>query len=277
MSKIFKRYQILPTIIALSLFVIFLGVDSTFAQTGESIVKCGQGSTSASACKISDIGTVVKGAVALVVSIGIPLLFIFVSARFIMAWFARAQGNANAYKEAIQKAGQAVFGLIIVVLVVGGGLYTILSVFGVKPELLIILKMFTLGDMFQHTYAQSQTFINPIQSNTLYDFILSAARLVMKFFIYPALIVIWVWTGFSFVLAQGAPEALAKAKKWLIGAVITTLIIMVLQGFLLALQNSVNKILGGTATATAGQSCKMPDGSYGQMGTDGACRVGGAR
>lgn len=244
MLRFFKKYHILAAVTALSLVTIFLGSSQdVIAQSGASIVKCGEGPTSSSACNAGDLGAIVKGVLGFVISIGLPLLFIFVAYRFVMAWFSLQQGNANAYKDAIQKAGNAIFGFVIVVIIIGGGLYTVFSVFGVNQDILKILKMFSGGGIVPHAYAQGQFLPNFVKANSLYDFILDALRLVMRFFIYPALIVIWVWTGFSFVLAQGAPDALAKAKKWLIWAVVTTLVIMVLQGFLLALRNSVNKII----------------------------------
>lgn len=257
MQSIFKKLNILSIGTTLFLVVLFFGgVEGALAQTGGSIVKCGQGLTTSTACTIggtNGLGSIIKGVLTLVISIGLPLLFIFVAYRFVMAWFSLQQGNANAYKDALQKAGNAIVGFLIVVVLIGGGLYTILSFFGVKPEFLKVLDLFS-GGVFQHAHAQSTQFINPTKYGNLYDFILGALRLVMRFFIYPALIVIWVWTGFSFVLAQGAPEALSKAKKWLMMAFITTLVIVVLQGFLIALRNSVTNIIGTPATATDGSN-----------------------
>jgi hypothetical protein len=235
-----------------------------YAQTGDSIVKCGD----VSPCELGGVSGVVKGVLSLLLTIGLPLLFIFVAYRFVAAWFSLQQGNANAYKEAISKAGNAIVGFILITILIGGGLYTILSFFGVKPEYLKILQLFS-GGIVDHAYAQTQL-PNPIGVNNLYDFILSALRLVMRFFIYPALIVIWVWTGFSFVLAQGNPDALNKAKKWLLWAFITTLIIVVLQGFLLALRTTALKIIA----PSPGQACTTAAGTTGQMGTDGVCYAG---
>lgn len=96
-------------------------------SAGSSIVTCGETATSPK-CTIGGIGAIVKGVLTLVLSIGLPLLFIFVAYRFVMAWFSLQQGNANAYKDALQKAGNAIFGFLIVVVLIGGGLYTILSV-----------------------------------------------------------------------------------------------------------------------------------------------------
>jgi hypothetical protein len=239
-----------------------------YAQTTDSIVKCGD----LAPCEIggnAGIGSIVKGALGIVITIGFPLLVIFIAYRFVTAWFSLQQGNANAYKDAIKKAGDAIVGFILIVVLMGGGLYTVLTFFGVKPEFLQILKLFS-GGLIEHTYAQAvQTLPPPTTQTNLYDFILSALRLVMRFFIYPALVVIWVWTGFSFVLAQGAPEALTKAKKWLMWAFITTFVIVVLQGFLLALRTTALKII-----SSPGQACTTSSGGNGQIGTNGVCYGG---
>lgn len=269
MKRIFKKYSTVATITTLFLVSFFLvSLQGVHAQaTGDSIVKCGQTADVSQACKVPEIGQIVKDVLKLVIAIGVPLLFIFVAYRFVTAWFSLQQGNANAYKDAIQKAGQAIFGLLIVVFLIGGGLYAVLTMFGVKPEFLKILNLFSFGGFFPHAYAQTQ--LPPPIDGTIYDFILNVLRTAMKFFIYPALIVIWVWTGFSFVAAQGAPEALMKAKKWLLWAFITTIVIVVLQAFLLALQASVNKIL-----SKPGQACTTSTGANGQLGTDGVCYAG---
>ena len=263
----FFRTRLIVICATLIFFVSFFfgGIDIAVAQTGESIVKCGQTATSPK-CEIggeNGFGSMVKGVLALVISIGLPLLFIFVAYRFVMAWFALQQGNAGAYKEALQKAWQAIFGFLIVVILIGGGLYTILAFFGADPRVLKILQLFSITDFlpFQHAVAQERLLPNYGPGATLYEFILNALRLIMRFFIYPSLIVIWVWTGFSFVMAQGAPDALTKAKKWLLWAFITTLIIIVLQGFLLALRNSVNKVLGKTSMVET--VCYLPGEDYG--------------
>ena len=68
---------------------------------------------------------------------------------------------------------------------------------------------------------------------------------------YPAMITVWVWSGFMYVAAQGAPEKLAKAHKLLLMAFVTTLITFTTHGFLLSLKASVDKILPApTATVS---------------------------
>jgi hypothetical protein len=252
MKKLYNKRQISTLLSFLFFFSVLFGNSyEVYAQTGDSIVKCGLGATTSTACQIGGdkgIGSIVKGTLGLVIAIGLPLLFIFVAYRFVTAWFSLQQGNANAYKDALSKAGNAIVGFLLIVVLMGGGLYAVLSFFGVDPKFLQILKMFSVSDLFPHAYAYEQPgFLpRPTQATNLYDFILSALSLVMKFFIYPALVVIWVWTGFSFVLAQGAPEALTKAKKWLMWAFITTLVIVVLQGFLLALRATALKVISSS-------------------------------
>jgi hypothetical protein len=280
MQAYLKKSHVIQVLFVLFFSVLVLSATThVFAQGTDSIVKCGNGPEASSACKLNkeEFGGAVKGFLSLIITIGLPVLFILMAYRFVMAWFLLVQGNTNAYKDAIQKATSAVYGFMIVVVLIGGGLYAVLIFLGVDPKILEILKFFTFSDLFQHAYAYDQPGFLPrfVKADSLYNFILDALRLVMKFFIYPSLIVIWVWTGFSFVLAQGAPEALAKAKKWLMWAFITTLAIMVLQGFLIALQNSVNKILG--TQPTIGQACKTQDGRNGQIGSDNTCYAGGTR
>jgi len=145
----------------------------------------------------------------------------------------------------------------------------------------------------QPVAAQAATQLtNPLGFTSLYDFILGALSLVMKFFIYPALVGIWVWSGFSFVLAQGAPDKLNKAKNLLLWAFVSTLIVFMTNMFLLALKGSVEKIVPASTTTTTvspagtldgrvapadgtyGAACTMPDGSTGTLGTDLICQGG---
>ena len=209
-------------------------------------------------CSVADIAKVLKGVLTIVISLGFPLLIVFIAYRFIMAYFAAIQGNTNAYKEAIKKSANAMLGFLFIVALFGGLMFVLLKYVGVKDGPLQLLKLFT--DAFiPHAYAEAASTTttgtgylpNFLSSNDLYSLLLSIARLVMRFFIYPALIVMWVWTGFAFVLAQGNPDALTKARKWLMAAFISTLVIFMLQGFLVAAQGTVKKILPGFQEVTA--------------------------
>lgn len=91
--------------------------------------------------------------------------------------------------------------------------------------------------------SQGKMLPNPLGFNSLYDFILGVLNMVMKFFLYPALIGIWVWAGFLYIDAQGAPEKLLKAHKLLFWAVMSTLVVFMVKGFLTAIKGSVDKLV----------------------------------
>lgn len=240
-----------------------LSTITVFAQ-GSIADACGQTTDPSKACTLADIKTITKGVFSLVISIGLPLLVVSIAYRFIKAWFALQQGNANAYKEAIKKTGDAIVGFMIIVALLGGIFIGLLRYLGVKDRYLTPFKNIFSSVQVESYHvpyqglhgmdvvrllvptASAQTAasdLNPVEVTSLYDFIVAVLRLIMRFFIYPALIVMWVWTGFSFVLAQGAPDALTKAKKWLWWAFISTFIIFMIQAFLSAVRGSVNKIL----------------------------------
>ena len=310
MKKFLKHYRLIPFLLALIVTVsLSYGVvhaQGTQAYSGDKV--CGQWDPSIknkdgtmgaikNPCTIKGVADITKNVLTGVISIGLVLLVVFITSRVVIAWFALRQGNASAYKDALQKAGNALLGFMLIVALFGGLLFAMLQYFGVKGEgndinPLQLLKLFS--DAFiPHAYAQGQTLPNPIRANSLYDLILDVVRLIMRFFIYPALISIWVWTGFAFVFAQGRPEALTKAKKWLMWAFATTLVIFFLQAFLVAVQGTVQKILpgGGVQQQTApdsypitssiadgdvGSVCTTSTGAFGTLGTDNKCYAGRA-
>lgn len=273
MKTFFKNTTILKIIITL----IFVAVPLTFvyAQTtgGTSISGdeiCG-GSVEAK-CTLGDLRVIVGKALAFLVTIGLPLLVIFIVYRFIMAWFALQQGNAMAYKDALKKSMNAAMGFFMIVALFGGLFYFALQYLGVNKGVLDILKNLLSDGLVTHAYAQATAATNaaiPVvaQCNSpfnltgvcsVYDFILAVLRLIVRFFVYPSLIVMWVWSGFSFVYAQGNPEGLNKAKKWLMWAFITTLVVFMLQSFLAAAQGTVSRILGGGKVGDGTQQTVTP-------------------
>ncbi len=341
-----KRHHFLTLLLA-SFFVLitFHGSDVSAAISGDEV--CG---SVGDKCGADDLKKIFQGIFSTIIAIGTPLLVVFVIYRFVMAWYALNQGNANAYKEATQKAGQAILGFLVIVALFGGLFLGMLRFFGVNEPMLKLLDDITevvvprayaapvpknacptkpqglpcltdsdktgfctgpsqcselnpasvlvpkgncggrygtgvscltdngeqgacytsycvkllpeLAPVAQPQTPQAPTetpppaqapantattLPNPVGVTSLYDFILSALALVMRFFIYPALIGMWVWSGFNYVLAQGAPEKLAKNHKLLMWAFISTLIVFVTQGFLTALRNSVQKVLPATS------------------------------
>lgn len=266
---------------------------TTFAYAQGSIADiCGQTAATATKCKAGDVGVIVKAFVyQLVVPLGIIFAILVLAVRILLAYKAAVSGDAGAYKKLKEEAGAVATGFLIIIVLVASGLYVLLKYGGVKEEFLTILKLFSMS-FIPHAYAVDGQYLpNPLGIDSLYDFLLSIARLVIMFFIYPGLIAMWVWTGFSFVAAQGAPEALTKAKKYLLWAFVSTLVVFLLQAFLIAAQGTVNKILTGTEqqTSQTSQTNGTSDGrgvpapgtpsaacgdQGGQIGNDGVCYPG---
>lgn len=300
-----RRYHVLPFLLALIVLTIPLTlVSAQTSVSGDEIC----GATTTTKCTLKDVGAVTKGMLYLVIGVGLPLLVVFISYRFLVAWFAEAQGKSGALKEAREKAFNAFIGFMAIVALFGGLFYAMLQVVGVDSSILNVLKNLVSYGLFTPAYAANDYLPNFLGANSLYDVILSIVRLIMRFFVYPGLIVMWVWTGFMFVFAQGNPEGLSKAKNLLGKALLASLIIFTVQGFLVAAQGTVNKILPGatqnattnpggtTAGATGGtaapstsgtgdgrvapttgepnSACTTSTGASGQLGVDKVCYAG---
>lgn len=235
-----KKHYILTALLASFFIIISIhGVHAQKSIAGDEIC----GATAATECNIANAKTVISNFIKLVVEIGSILLVLFILYRFVMAWFALQAGNANAYKEATKQVGNALLGFAIVVAIIGGFFFGILKFLGAQEWTTTLLKL--ISDAFvPHAYAQQgQMLPNPLGTNSLYDFLLILVRTVIRWFIYPALIFMWAWSGFSYVAAQGNPEKLSKAHKWLMWAAISTVVVFMTEGFLAALRGTVQQIL----------------------------------
>lgn len=240
-----KKYFLITFILA-SVFIFspFHNVEAQTNQVAETKTTAISGdevcgSSAKTACTFNDAKKIINSTVTLIIQLGSAVLVLFIVYRFINAWFALRAGNSDAYKQATKDTGNAVIGFIIIVAVIGGAYVGILSFLGVDTK---FFKLFS--DVFiQHAYA-AEGLTNPLtKTNSLYDFIILFVKMVMSFFIYPALLVMWVWSGFQYVYSQGNPEGIKKAHQWLMWAVISTLIVFVTQAFLSALQGTLNKVL----------------------------------
>ena len=252
-----KRYHIYTII--LTICFVFLAVHGVYAQTNPSISGddlCG-GATS-TPCTAAHLKSLMQNVFKLIVMLGMPILIVFVSYRFLIAWIRLQQGNSGAYKEAIKEASQAIGGFMIIVALFGGVMYAVLKYFGVKSEgefnPLNILKLITDNiDLFvPHAYAAgSQQYLpNPTLINSPFDFIMSVLRVIMKFIIYPGLIYIWVRSGMQFVIAQGNPDGLRKAKQWLLWAFVTTLVVFSVQGVVSVISTTATEVIGNRNSST---------------------------
>jgi hypothetical protein len=281
--------------ILLALFFI-LAAAHGYAQSIAGDTVCG----ASAPCQLSDLTKIGRSFLAMAMYLGGAIFIIFASFVIIKAVRARMAGNTNAIKDAGNYIFQGLIGFALVFLIGGGLLAVALKTFGVRPEFLKLLELFSSG-FFNHAYAE-ELLPNPYSSNSAYDIIIGGASLIMRFFIYPALIALIVWSGLKFVISQGNPNGLKEAKAWLWWSIIAVIIVFSLQGFLLAFQATVQKIVpiqqnttqnqtatqqntstgeatikqGEPAPGAYGSACTI-GGYNGRIGTDGKCYAGGFR
>lgn len=294
-----KRQNLIT--IALSIVCIFLSFHVVSAQTAASISGDDVCGTAANVCGPQHLKQIVSSTLNVFVVYGSVILVVFVAYRFLMAWIKLQQGNSAAYKEATKQATQAIGGFIFVVVLFAGFFFFALQFFGVRNDNdfnpLNILQLFS--DAFiPHAYAQTQKYLpNPLTITNPYDFLLAVLRVIMRFVIYPGMIYMWVRSGLQFVIAQGNPEGLKKAKQWITWAFVSTFVVFSIQGFVSIMSATAVEVIGGnkvTPSTTVNQPVGTTDGrtvpapgttgsacdyngqgaGSGQIGVDGICYAG---
>lgn len=234
-----KKHYLLSVLLAS--FLVLVSAYGVHAQTasisGDGL--CGASATST--CNISHVKTIIQKLFYAFVVVGGSALVLMTAIRLVQSWFAYRAGNASAIKEAGEKTFQGVIGFFLFFAVLGGLLAAGLSYLGAQPWATKFLQLLS-GLFVEYAYAAETQFQNPLMSNNLFDLLLAGMNLAMRFFVYPALIVMWVWSGFQFVYSQGNPDGLKKARSWLFWAFLITAIAFMLQGFLLALKATALKI-----------------------------------
>ena len=204
---------------------------------------CGDGDT---ACKLTDLGPVIKGGLQFILMIT-GLVIILAIVRTGLS-FANAGDKAQAWKEAKERLKRVVIGMILITIAVSvTGYITLLKLGGVGGDVInIISKLFGISMVdvlpVTHAYAQTGQLANPIPgASNLYDFLLLILKLFIRWFVFPALVFSWVFTGFKYVSAQGNPEKLTEAHKYLWYTLIGTVIIMLAEGFATALSGTISQ------------------------------------
>ena len=235
-----KKHYLLSALLAS--FLLFISFHGVYAQTASISGDELCGATADTACNFTHVKTIFQKVLYAFVIIGGSALVLFISIRLVQAWYAYRSGNAGAIKQAGENIFQGIIGFFIVFSVLGGIRAAGLSYLGTKPEFLKFLEL--ISEAFvPHAYAVEEGLLpNPLGSNSLLDLILAGMNLAMRFFVYPALLIMWVWSGFQFVFSRGNPEGLKKARSWLLWAFLVTVISFMLQGFLLALKATALKI-----------------------------------
>jgi hypothetical protein len=69
------------------------------------------GASAGQVCTLQHLQKLATGLFKLAITIGVPILTIFIVYHFLMAWFAAERGDSNALKEASKRATNAIIGL----------------------------------------------------------------------------------------------------------------------------------------------------------------------
>lgn len=218
-----------------------LSVGFAFAQgavSGDTV--CG-GTTP---CTFADLATIFKRTflILLQLALAFVLVMILVSAAQVMT----SQDKAQALAQAKSRLTNVVLGILVITLVASGGFVAIVSFFGVDSKFLDAVKSL-FSSVYNalpvaHSYAQS-TLPNPVPGvNNFIEFVGKAISLFIRWFIIPVIIFSWAYTGFQYVYAQGNPQKLVAAHKWLLWTVIGTITIMLAEGFAAALRGTFSQL-----------------------------------
>jgi hypothetical protein len=217
-------------------------------------------------CTAANLKTVGQRLLTIFAYIGSAAVIVLILVRVLRSVWAYFNGDTLALKKASADAFNALIGFILIFAVGGGILLVMLKTLGVQPWAIKLLQFFS-ESVVPHAYAATSTeklLPNPLGSNSAYDILIAAIKLAMQFFIYPGLIAMWVASGFKFIYSQGNPEGLKTARSWLLVSVIVTIVAFSLQGFVIALKNTAQKIVpvqasmgtSGTGGGTSASSIK---------------------
>lgn len=222
--------------------LVTLSVGALFAQgqlAGDAVC----GGSAETACKFENFKDIMGKTFLFLLQIAIAFLLIMIM--YSAAQVMTAQDKASALKEAKTRLWNVLLGFLLITVVAGGGYLAFLSYFNIKSEFLTpITKLFSmnLSDVlpFAHAHAQdAEKLPNPLGTTTnLFDFLGMLVSLVIRWFVFPVIIFSWLYTGFQYVYAQGNPQKLMDAHKWLWWTLIGTVTIMLAEGFTLALQGT---------------------------------------
>jgi hypothetical protein len=86
-------------------------------------------------------------------------------------------------------------------------------------------------------------FTNPLQFNTLSEFLVAILNAVILI-VFPFIVLLLVYAGFQFVVAQGKPEAISKAKNAFLWTLIGALVVLGAKALSIAICATVDEIQG---------------------------------
>ena len=141
--------------------------------------------------------------------------------------------------------------LVIIILLFG--IFAFLSAIGFNPEILKFFnQIFAFNDFsfISHAYAQEipqistggSGYINFFSWSSIFSPILLSLKFIINYFVAPALVIATVIAGFMFVKAEGNPQQLDEAKKFIKRVVIGIVIAATAQMVVSILLNTMKDV-----------------------------------
>jgi hypothetical protein len=100
--------------------------------------------------------------------------------------------------------------------------------------------------------ASSITLTNPIKSDTLAGLLSDILSIIIQIGI-PIIVIMVIFTGFTFVMARGNPSELGKARTALLGVLVGSAIVIGAYAISSAIKNTVCQLQSGSGAGSSSQ------------------------
>lgn len=232
-----RKWNLKSFILGSFLFLAFSSL--TYAA----IVPCG-GSGQAD-CRLSDIKTLFTNTT----TEAFKIVALFALAVVIYTGFKLMTGRDKSVEitESKERAWKVVTGILIF-FGAPALIIMILRSIGLNDEFMKMFNFFfaTLIDTFSiSVYAVSDPALlpNPVAFDNPLDLLAQILHLTIRWFVFPLILLSWLYSGFLYVKAQGNPEEITYAHNWLLYTFIGTVIIMLAETLFAVLSSTIASII----------------------------------
>lgn len=232
-----RKWNLKNFVLSSILFLVF----SSFAYAV--IVPCG--GTGQPDCTFSHIPILLKNTM----RTAMEMVSLFAVAMIVYTGFKLMTGKNKPAELADSKERMWKVGVGIIMFFGGAGLtLMILRSIGLNEDFLKTFNWFfptaLLDVISAHAYAADSNMLpNPLNLDNPLDFFAMLLNLTIKWFVFPCIILSWLYAGFLYVRAQGNPEEISNAHSWLWWTFIGTGIIMLAEVFYSVLRGTITTII----------------------------------
>lgn len=235
----FKRSKLVRKNFILSAFLFLVFTSLAYAA----IVPCGV--TGKPDCTLSDMSVLFKNTT----RVAFEMVSVFVVAMIVYTGFKLMTGKNKAAEltDSKERAWKVFTGMVIFFGGMGLTLMVLRSI-GINEEFLKMFNFFfptALLDAFStHAYAADANLLpNPLNLDNPLDFFARLLHLIIKWFVFPFIILSWLYSGFLYVKAQGNPTEIKDAHMWLLYTFSGTVIIMLAETLFAVLRGTITSII----------------------------------